>query len=508
MLSLKSDITVEDIFSATPTPLTSDQKKFLRQVVAFASDAHSGQYRKSGEAYIIHSLHAARTLAEIGMDEITIAAGLLHDVPEDTPVTLDEIAKKFGKEVSYLVDGITKLSKIRLQGSQQEYFLENLRKMFLAMAQDIRVVIIKLADRLHNMRTLDALPPEKALRIAKETFEIYVPIANRLGIGEIKAELEDLCFRYLEPENYERVKKLEETYLHDSESYLKRVREKLTELLKNEAIVVKNIETRTKNLYRLHRKLQNHDSDIKRIYDLLAIRIIVPSVSNCYEALGIIHREYRPMVGRIKDYISLPKPNGYQSLHTTIFGPEGRILEIQIRTEQMNDEAEYGIAAHWMYTEKQKGGWRDFFVRKKAPAANKIDIKASPKAKENLTWINQLREWQKDIGRDDAEFMEGLKIEFFKNHIFAFTPQGDIIELPEEATPIDFAYAIHTDVGHRTNGAKVDGKMVPLDYQIHNAQVVEILTTKDMKKPNKDWLRFVKTSHAKQAIRRELRTEL
>lgn len=505
MLPLKTDITIEDVFRAAPTPLNQEQKKFLQTVIAFASDAHSGQFRKSGEPYIIHSLHAARTLAEIGMDEITIAAGLLHDVPEDTPITLDEIAKKFGPEVSYLVDGITKLSKIRLYGSQQEYFLENLRKMFLAMAKDIRVVIIKLADRLHNMRTLQSLPPEKAERIAKETFEVYVPIANRLGIGEIKAELEDLCFQYLEPDKFQEVKELETTYLHEGEKYLERVKKQLENLLLGEAIQVKHIEARTKNLYRLYKKLKNHDMDIKRVYDLLAIRIIVPTISSCYEALGIIHREYRPMVGRIKDYISLPKPNGYQSLHTTIFGPEGRILEVQIRTEQMNDEAEYGIAAHWMYTEKQKGSWRDFFIRKKAGLT--IPPKTSSKVKESLTWINQLREWQKDIGRDDTEFMEGLKIEFFKNHIFAFTPKGDIIELPEEATPVDFAYAIHTNIGHRTNGAKVDGKMVPLDYQIQNAQVVEILTTKEMKKPNKDWLRSVKTSHAKQSIRREHRTD-
>lgn len=505
MLPLKPDITIEDVFDAAPTPFGIEQKRFLRSVAAFATDAHQGQFRKSGEPYIIHSLHAARSLAQLGMDEITIAAGLLHDVPEDTPVTLDEISKKFGPEVSYLVDGITKLSKIRLQGSQQEYFLENLRKMFLAMAQDIRVVIIKLADRLHNMRTLDALPPEKAERITRETFEVYVPIANRLGIGRMKAALEDLCFQYMEPEHFAEVKKLENTYLHEGEHYLGRVKKQISDLLKKEAVPVVRIETRIKNLYRLYKKLEAHDMDIKRVYDLLAIRIIVPTISNCYEALGIIHREYRPMVGRIKDYISLPKPNGYQSLHTTIFGPEGRILEVQIRTEQMNDEAEYGIAAHWMYSEKYRGSWRDLFTLKR-PGAH-ITRKAASKIKGNLSWINQLREWQKDIGRDDTEFMEGLKIEFFKNHIFAFTPQGDIIELPEEATPVDFAYAIHTNLGHRVNGAKVDGKMVPLDYQIQNAQVVEILATKEMKKPNKDWLRFVKTSQAKQSIRREHRQE-
>ncbi len=503
MLPLKPNITIGDVLAAAANPLSNEGKKMLLAVAKFATDAHEGQKRKSGEPYIIHSLHAARTLAEIGMDAVTIAAGLLHDVPEDTPITLDEISKKFGKEVAYLVDGITKLSKVRLEGSEKEYFLENLRKMFLAMAKDIRVVIIKLADRLHNMRTLEALPEAKRGRIARETFEVYVPIANRLGIGEIKAELEDLCFKFLEPEKFAEAKKIELTYLNEGQAYLERVKAGIAELLKKEAIAVEDIEARTKNLYRLYKKLELHDMDVKRIYDLLAIRIIVPTISSCYEALGIIHREYRPMVGRIKDYISLPKPNGYQSLHTTIFGPEGRILEIQIRTEQMNDEAEYGIAAHWMYTEKHKSGWRDFFNRNKKDTSSK----ASPKIKESLSWITQLREWQKDIGRDDSEFMEGLKIEFFKNHIFAFTPKGDIVELPEDATPVDFAYAIHTEVGHRTNGAKADGKIIPLDYQIKNAEVIEILTSKELKKPNKDWLRFVKTTHAKQSIRREHRLE-
>ena len=316
-------------------------------------------------------------------------------------------------------------------------------------------------------------------------------------------ENRDLCFKFLEPEKFIEIKEMEATYLHEGQIYLERVKESITALLKKEAIQVQGIEARTKNLYRLYKKLEAHDMDIKRIYDLLAIRIIVPTISSCYEALGIIHREYRPMVGRIKDYISLPKPNGYQSLHTTIFGPEGRILEIQIRTEQMNDESEYGIAAHWMYTEKHKSSWRDIFTRKKDTPHPKV----ATKAKESLSWITQLREWQKDIGRDDSEFMEGLKIEFFKNHIFAFTPKGDIVELPEEATPVDFAYAIHTEVGQRCNGAKADGKMVSLDYHIKNAEVIEIMTSKDLKKPNKDWLRFVKTSHAKQSIRREHRLE-
>lgn len=487
--------TIEDILKKAVHPLTSDDQKFLTEVYRFAEKAHHGQKRKSGEDYITHSLHVAEILAEIGMDEHTIAAGLLHDVPEDTEVTLQEIEKRFGPEVSYLVDGITKLGKIKLRGSKEEYFLENLRKMFMAMAQDIRVVIIKLADRLHNMRTLEHLRPEKQERIARETMEVFAPIANRLGIGEIKGELEDLCFLYLDPEHYHETKKIEETYLHEGKEYMERAVKLFQKTLEKEKVRTIGVSGRTKGLYRLYRKLQTHDMDITRIYDLIAIRIIVPEIADCYEALGIIHREYRPMVGRIKDYISLPKPNGYQSLHTTVFGPDGRVLEIQIRTQKMHDEAEYGIAAHWMYTEDTRSGWRSLFRRSR-------HTHTLPK---DLAWVSQLREWQKEIGRDDEEFMEGLKIEFFKNHIFAFTPKGDIIDLPEDATPIDFAYAIHSEVGNRATGAKADGKMVPLDYRIQNAQVIEILTVKEKKRPSRDWLSFVKTSGAKSHIRRELR---
>lgn len=490
--------TLEDIYKAAPTPFSSEDQKFLSAVFRFADKAHTGQLRKSGEPYIIHSLHVAKILSEIGMDEKTIAAGLLHDVPEDTAVTLEEVCTAFGDEVAYLVDGVTKLGKIKLRGSKEEFFLENLRKMFLAMAQDIRVVIIKLADRLHNMRTLEHLPLDKQQRIARETMDIFAPIANRLGIGEIKVELEDTCFHYLQPEEYQEAKSIQQTYLHEGETYVTTIVDLFRSQLAEAKIQVTDIHGRTKGLYRLYQKLKKHDMDINRIYDLLAIRIIVPTIADCYEALGIIHREYRPMVGRIKDYISLPKPNGYQSLHTTIFGPEGRILEVQIRTQKMHDEAEYGIAAHWMYTEKERPSWRNLFTKKKP----KDTAKNTPK---ELAWVNQLRDWQHEIGRDDQEFLEGLKIEFFKNHIFAFTPKGDIIELPEEATPIDFAYAIHSEVGHRAVGAKANGKMVTLDYHIQNAQVIEILTVKEKKKPSRDWLKFVKTSGAKSHIRREMR---
>ncbi|TXH01381.1 MAG: bifunctional (p)ppGpp synthetase/guanosine-3',5'-bis(diphosphate) 3'-pyrophosphohydrolase, partial [Candidatus Moraniibacteriota bacterium] len=425
----------------------------------------------------------------------TIAAGLLYYVPEDTTVTLETIEKKFGPEVAYLVKGITKLGKIRLRGSQEENYLENLRRMFLAMAQDIRVVIVKLADRLHNMRTLQFVPAEKRERIARETFEIYGPIANRLGIGEIKSELEDLCFQYLDPTQFLQTKKIEETYLSEGKSYIDETSKLIRQILEQEQIKVLDIHGRTKNLYRLFKKLERHDMDITRIYDLIAIRIIVPEIADCYEALGIIHREYRPMVGRIKDYISLPKPNGYQSLHTTIFGPKGRIVEIQIRTKKMHIEAELGIAAHWLYAEEANRGWRSFFRKKAQP----ID------PTKDLTWVRQLQDWQKDIGHDDQEFMSGIKIDFFKNHIFAFTPKGDIIDLPEEATPIDFAYSIHSEIGDAAIGAKADGKIIPLNQPIENGQVIEIVIDKHKKKASRDWLTSVKTQNAKTHIRRSLR---
>ncbi len=489
--------TLSDIFKSLKLPLTEERKKIITEVYEFALNAHKGQKRKSGEDYIQHPIAIAKILAEIGMGASTISAALLHDVPEDTDVTPEEVEKKFGKEIAKVVDGVTKLGKIRLRGSQKEYFLENLRKMFFAMAEDIRVVIIKLADRLHNMRTLEYVPGEKQQRIAQETMEIFVPIANRLGIGAIKGELEDLAFRYLDPENHQYVKNLEEKYYKGIEKYINQAIKELKKELEKSGITVLDIHGRAKHFHRLFLKLQKHDMDINRVYDLAAIRIIVPEVADCYEALGIVHKKYRPMVGRIKDYISLPKPNGYQSIHTTVFGPEGKILEVQIRTQKMHDEAEFGIAAHWIYGEREKKSWKNYFAfRPKAKVPEK-----------ELTWVKQLREWQKEIGRDDEEFLESLKIDFFKNHIFAFTPKGDIIDLPEEATPIDFAYAIHSEIGNRANGAKVDGKMVPLDHQIKNGQVVEILTAKEHKNPSRDWLRFVKTSLAKSHIRRQLKKE-
>lgn len=486
-------LTIEDVIKSVHK-LDSKKEALIRSAYEVALKAHTGQKRKSGDEYIQHPLHTALNLAKIGLGSHTISGGLLHDVPEDTETTLAEIEKKFGKEIATLVDGVTKLGKIKLRGTKEELYLENLRKMFLAMASDIRVVLIKLADRLHNMETLQHVPPEKQQRIAMETLEVFAPIANRLGIGEIKARLEDLSFKYLDPENYEAVSKLVKEQYTQRKKYVDKAIGELKKELLREGIDVIDIYGRTKHTYSLFQKLKRHDMDINKIYDLVGVRIIVPEVVNCYETLGIVHKKYRPLVGRIKDYISLPKPNGYQSIHTTIFGPEGKFLEVQIRTKKMDDEAEFGIAAHWIYSEK-KQKFKDLIFRTKKTVIPEKDI----------AWVRQLREWQNELGKDDQEFMESLKIDFFKNHIFAFTPSGDIIDLPEEANTIDFAYRVHSEVGNRATGAKVNGKMVPLDYKIRNGDVIEILTSRDHKTPSRDWLRFVRTSNAKSHIRRMLK---
>jgi guanosine-3',5'-bis(diphosphate) 3'-pyrophosphohydrolase len=487
-------MTLTELYTHYKNPLNAKQKALVAEAFEFAQSAHAGQKRKTGEDYFEHSVETAAILAEIGMRSRTTAAALLHDVPEDTKFTLEDIRQKFGDEIAELVDGITKLGKFKLRGDKKEVQLENLRKIFLAMAEDIRVVLIKLADRLHNMRTLHALPPEKRERIARETMEIYAPIANRLGIGEIKGELEDLAFKYLEPKNYDLAKGLLDKEFKERKNDLEVAIEELKKELKESNIKVIDIHGRAKQIYRFFLKLQKHEMNVSRVYDVVAIRIIVPGIPDCYEALGIVHKKYRPLIGRIKDYISLPKPNGYRSIHTTVFGPKGKFLEIQIRTSRMHDEAEFGIAAHWIYSGPKT--WRDYFLRRYTPE----EI-----PEQELAWVKQLREWQKDLGTDNLEFMQGLKIDFFQNHIFAFTPKGDIINLPEDATPIDFAYAVHTEIGNRTIGAKVDGKLVSLDSKIRNGQVIEILTSKDTKNPNQDWLRIVKTSSAKAKIRQQLR---
>lgn len=484
---------LKNLLNSIKVPLTPQRKELVIKAFEFAEKAHQGQKRRSGEDYFTHCIATAQILAGIGMGSKTISAGLLHDVPEDTPITLAEIKKEFGQEVHDLVEGITKLGKIKLRETKEEYLLENLRKMFLAMAADIRVVIIKLADRLHNMRTLEFNPPEKRPNIARETMEIFVPIADRLGIGEIKAELEDLSFKYLDPENYEMVKKLRDDYYKEGEQFKNQAIKELEKEIKNRKIKILKMYGRAKNLRSLFLKLEKKEMDIGRIYDLIAIRVIVPNVSDCYEILGIVHKIYRPMVGRIKDYISLPKPNGYQSIHTTIFGPQGRIMEIQIRTQKMHDESEFGIASHWIYNENKRRDWKNYFRQKETYSENE------------LVWLKQLHEWQREVGGDNKAFLEGLKIDFFKNRIFAITPKGDAIDLPEEATPIDFAYAIHSEIGDSITGAKADGKMISLDYQIKNGQMIEIMTSKEKKLPNRKWLDFVKTSNARAHIKRQLK---
>ena len=492
------NLALQDIFDAFRLPLTDERKKIVTKAYELAVKAHEGQKRRSGQDYVQHPIAVAVILAGLRMGGKTIAAGLLHDVPEDTATPLAEIEKQFGKELAHLVDGVTKLGKIKVRGSHEEYYLENLRKMLLAMATDIRVVIIKLADRLHNMRTLEFNPPDKQIRIAHETMEVFAPIANRLGMGEMKSQLQDLSFKYLDPANYKLAESLGEEHYREKEKYVLQAIEEIEAEMKKAGVTILETSGRAKSIYSLFLKLQKHDMDINRVYDFAAVRIIVPQVANCYETLGIVHKKYRPMIGRIKDYISLPKPNGYQSIHTTVFGPDGKIIEVQIRTQKMHTEAELGIAAHWIYSENKKKNWKDYIFKIK---------KSEPEVVKEVEWVKQLREWQNEIGRDDEEFIQGLNIDFFKNHIFAFTPKGDIIDLPEEATPIDFAYAIHGEIGNHATGAKVNNKLVSLDYHIKNGDVLEIMTSKDRKSPNQTWLKFVKTSAAKSHIKRELRKD-
>lgn len=487
-------ITIDDVFKAFKTPPSSEGRKLIIRAFEFANEAHRGQTRASGMPYVHHALATAEILARIGMDVRTVSAGLMHDVPEDTPETLTTISNKFGPDIAFMIEGITKLGRIKLRGTKEEYKLENWRRMFLAMGADIRTVIIKLADRLHNMQTLEHLRQDKRIRIARETMEIYVPIANRLGIGEIRSELTDLCFFHLQPDNYHKTKNISESKLKEKEFYVEKAIDEIKKSLKEEGIQTRDVHGRAKGMHSLHKKLQKHDMDINRVYDLLAVRVIVGDIAGCYETLGIIHKKYHPMIGRIKDYISLPKPNGYQSIHTTVFGPDGRVIEVQIRTQKMHDEAEFGIAAHWLYETRKHKSWKDYFL------PQKDDI-----TKKEVEWVQQLQAWQKELGNNPEEFMEGLKVDFLKNHIFAFTPHGDIIELPEGASMIDFAYAIHTDIGNTATGARVDGKMCSLDSIVRNGQIIDILTDKNREFPNADWLDFVKTSNAKDSIRKGIK---
>lgn len=454
-------------------------KELIEKAYNLAKDAHKDQKRESGEPYIMHPLEVACILAEMGMDSNTIAAGLLHDVIEDTNYSYEEIKKEFNEEVANLVDGVTKLGKIKYK-TKEEQQADNVRKMLLAMAQDIRVIIIKLADRLHNLRTLKYMPAEKQKEKAKETLDIYAPLAHRLGMSKIKWELEDLALRYLNTqEYYDLVSKIAEKRI-EREAYISAIIKDMQEKLSSAGIEA-DIEGRPKHFYSIYRKMINKNKSIEQIFDLTAIRLLVDSVKDCYAALGIVHTIYKPIPGRFKDYIAMPKPNMYQSLHTTVIGPQGKTFEIQIRTFEMHRTAEYGIAAHWKYKEASADDKEGDFSNK-------------------LTWLRDILEWQTETS-DAEEFMEAFKIDLFSDEIFVFTPKGVVINLPNESTPIDFAYKIHTDIGNRCIGAKVSGKMVTLDHKLKTGDIVEILTSTVAKGPNLDWLNIVKSNQAKSKIR-------
>jgi GTP pyrophosphokinase len=462
----------------------------LRRAYAFAARAHQGQLRRSGEPYVLHSVAVAHILADLRMDATTVAAGLLHDVPEDTPQTLEEVRREFGDEIATLVDGVTKLGKIQWK-SQEEKQAENLRKMFLAMASDVRIILIKLADRLHNLRTIAVMPPDHQRRKARETLEIYAPLAKRLGIGQLQNELEDRAFAILEPEAYREITESLREAQAQQEEVLRTIQEELYRELNRAGIRVErqHITARPKHAYSIYRKMQRPEyqgQGIARIYDRLGVRVIVDDVKDCYAALGVVHSLWRPIPGEFDDYIANPKPSGYQSLHTTVIY-RGVPLEIQIRTHRMHQEAEYGIAAHWRYKEG-KAGARDRAFEEK------------------LSWLRQLLEWHQEM-QDAQEFMRSVKLDLFRNEVFVFTPKGDVVDLPSGATPVDFAYRIHTDVGHRCVGAKVNGRLVPLSYRLRSGDIVEILTSKTSAGPSRDWLEFVVTSNARTKIRQWFRKQ-
>jgi GTP diphosphokinase / guanosine-3',5'-bis(diphosphate) 3'-diphosphatase len=452
-----------------------DDLELVRRAYEFSQKNHAGQTRASGEPYLVHPLSVAQVLAEMKMDAVAISAGLLHDSVEDTSVTIVDIRKEFGEQVAHIVEGVTKISQIDF-ATREEQQAENLRKMMLAMVDDIRVVLIKLADRLHNMRTLEHLTPERQQKIAKETLEIYGPIAHRLGMGKIRGELEDLGFRYLDPLTYEQVRDAVEARRKQGEQFLARVEQTLRDKLK-EAGITAEVESRIKRLYSIHKKLVRQKISVEQVYDLYAMRVVTKSLQDCYGVLGIVHNVWRPVPGRIKDFIAMPRPNFYQSLHTSVITEDGTPFEVQIRTEEMHHMAEEGIAAHWKYK----------------------DGPVSAQDEQRLAWLRQVVEWQRDVS-DPTEFLSTLKIDLYPEEVYTFTPKGKVVVLPRESTPIDFAYSIHTEVGHSCVGAKVNGRMVPLRHKLHSGDIVEIVTQPG-RTPSRDWLAVVKSSRARNKIK-------
>ncbi len=452
-----------------------DDLTIVKKAYDYSLKHHEGQTRASGEPYLVHPLEVALVLAEMKMDPAAIAAGLLHDSVEDTSVTIVDIRKEFGDQVAHIVEGVTKISKIDF-ATREEQQAENLRKMMLAMVDDIRVVLIKLADRLHNMRTLEHLPPERQQKIAEETLEIYAPIAHRLGMGKIRGELEDLGFRFLDPGGYEQVEKSVNARRKQGEAFLAKMQQIITDKLK-EAGIQARVESRIKRLFSIHKKLQKQRISVDQVYDLCAMRVITRSLQDCYAVLGIIHNLWRPVPGRIKDFIAMPRPNFYQSLHTSVITEDGTPFEIQIRTEDMHKMAEEGIAAHWKYK----------------------DGPVSAQDEQRLAWLRQVVEWQRDVS-DPNEFLSTLKVDLYPEEVYTFTPKGKVVVLPRDATPVDFAYTIHTEVGHTCVGAKVNGRMVPLRHKLHSGDIVEILTQPGHK-PSRDWLGLVKSSRSRNKIK-------
>jgi GTP pyrophosphokinase len=465
-----------ELLNAILNKYSQKEAEVIRRAFEFAKNIHNGQKRDSGEEYIFHPLQSAKILADLNLDYETVSAAMLHDVLEDSDTKPETLEKEFGINITFLVKAVTKLNRVSYSG--EKGYIENFHKMILATAKDVRVVLIKLADRLHNLETIEAFKGNRE-RMARESLEVYAPLASRLGMGEIKGIMEDLAFPYVYPEDYKKLVGFVSDKIEGNKKYVASIKPTVEKTLIENGIKFTKLSARAKHLYSLWLKLQKYDFNLERIYDLVALRVIVPDIASCYETLGILHKYWSPLPGRIKDYIALPKPNGYQSLHTTVFCDGGKITEFQIRTEEMNKNADYGIAAHWSYKED------------KNPLAKK------------LSWITQLQEWQLQ-NMSSQEFWENAKIDFFKNRIFVFTPKGDVIELPEGSTPVDFAYSVHTDLGNRCSQAKVNGKITGINQPLNDGDIVEIVINKKQN-PSRDWLGFVKTSKARSKIKEKLK---